>query len=428
MAEFDFTAFVKNLPKEKLVELFLKYAPESYREEVINQHLDGSLAKAAFDKLSKQIKRIFDNEELLYEPSDFESKLVGLSEKLSGFWDKFPDETGDIFLFCINRIVEIQDEGLLYNSYYDEALDGRSFLEIIQRYGANLPFKQKIEFVGKLEKELESFSYDTFYSYPDELNLIYSDSEKPLLKELFFQAINNEDKPFRKHYYKFLKDTFNLEEKVFVLEKIYHLDKFLCLELVETLVELQKPELAIEYLEALKEANSNPWVFTEDLFMKLIQLKSDGGVSFLDELETGLKTYKTNTLLDKAIQYFPEKSLEFESIIESTSHYYFLKYLIGENRLDEAHLLVKKSNTLDKESIYNFYTTYCKRYTEDATTYFIQLINKELPHTGDQHYEAIVDSLQYIRKVNRPKALEITEMLKREYKRRRNLMALLDGF
>lgn len=154
MAEFDFTAFVKSLPKEKLIKLFLKYAPDSYREEVINQNLDGSLAKAAFDKLSKQIKRVFDNEELLYEPSDFEVSLVGLSEKLSGFWDRFPEATGEIFLFCIKRIEEIQDEGLLYNSYHDKGLDGRSFLGIIQRYGANLPFKKKIEFVGKLEKEL----------------------------------------------------------------------------------------------------------------------------------------------------------------------------------------------------------------------------------------------------------------------------------
>ncbi len=177
MPEFDFTAFVKSLPKEKLVELFLMYAPDSYREEVINQHLDGSMAKAAFEKVSKQIERIFNDEELLYEPSDFEVSLVNLTKKLSGFWDRFPDETGDIFLFCIKRIEEIQDEGLLYNSYHDDGLDGSRFLAIIQQYVASLPFEQKIEFVGKLEKELESFSYNTFYSYPDELNLIYSDSE-----------------------------------------------------------------------------------------------------------------------------------------------------------------------------------------------------------------------------------------------------------
>lgn len=247
------------------------------------------------------------------------------------------------------------------------------------------------------------------------------------MKEIFFQSISNENKPFQKHYYKFLKDTIILEEKLFVLEKIYHLDKNLCLELVETLVELQKPETTIQYLEDLKVANSNPWVFTKDFFLKLIQMKSTVGATFLEDLKSGLNTYKTNTLLDKAIQYFPEKSLEFESIIESISHYYFLKYLIGKNRIDEAHLLIKKSITLDDGSIHNFYTTHCNRYPEDAITYFIQLINKELPYTGDQHYEVIVNALQYVRKVNPIKAQEIVEMLKKEYKRRRNLMALLDG-
>lgn len=428
MPEFDFTSFVKSLPKEKLEELVLKYAPDSYREEVSNQNLDDNKVKKAFEKLSKQIIDLFENDEYLDGPSDFEGSLVRLSEKLSGLWDRNTDETGNLFLFCIKKIDLVQQEGLLYNSYHDEMFDGSAFLTIVQKYIVSLPFERKIEFVQKLEEELSSNSCGTFYNYPNELNLIYCDPEIPRVMELFLQNVKDENKPFRKEYYYFLKNGLDLIEKEYVLTKIYHLGEGLCLDLVETLEQLQKHDVAIQYLEALKQANPDPWAFTEELFVKLMQLKKIVELSIKADLIIGLKVYKTDTLLEKTIDFLPEENLEFESTIKSASHYYFLKYLIGKNRIDEAYQLVSDSKTLDDQSIYKFFTTYGKRYPEDSTHYFIQRLHRELPNTGDRHYESIVDSLKYIRKVNPIKTQEILEMLRKEYKRRRNLMAMLEGF
>lgn len=426
MAEFDFNAYVKGLSQEKLAELIIQFAPETFREEIRYQHLDKEKAKDTYDQISNRIKDLFEDEELLYDPSEFEDSLVSLSEKLSGLWDRFPEETGHLFLFCLKKIEEVQDEGLLYRHYPEEIFDGNSFLTVIQRYAASLPFNQKMEFIGKLEKIIEAYSYITFYSYANELHLIFKDSEKELLKDWFFESLRLEERPFHKHYYQFLKDIFNLEEKALVLEKIYHQDKSLCLDLTETLVELQKPETAIQYLESLKEANPDPWVFTEDLFLRLVQLKKAEGKPIQEDLISGLMTYKTNTLLEKSIEFCPERSLEMESIVKSASHYFFLKYLIGKNRIDEAHQLVLASKTLDEQSVLNFFKRHCEKYPVDSTNYFIKLIDKELPYTGDRHYESIITSLHYIRKVSPQRVVEITGMLKRDYKRRRNLMAMLD--
>lgn len=250
MPEFDFTTFVKNLPQEKLVELVLKFAPDNFREEVSNQHLDMEKARTAFDRIAKKIKGLFENQDLLYEPSEFEANLEGLSERLSGLWDRFPSEVGQLFLFCLRKIEEVQDEGMLYRDYPEEYFEGESFLAVIQRYILILPFWQKVEYVEKVEKKLESSGYTTFANFGKELHLIYKDSEKPYVKELFFKFLKKEDKPNHARYYKFLRDILELEERAYILEKIYHLDKSLCMALVDTLVQLQKPETAIQYLEA----------------------------------------------------------------------------------------------------------------------------------------------------------------------------------
>jgi hypothetical protein len=426
MQEFDFNAFVKTLPQERLAELVIRFAPESYREELKNQHLSDRDARRTFDRMVQSIKELLEDEDLWDEPSEFDSSLTGWAEKLSGLWDRFEAETGELFLFCIKRIEEIQNDGRLYRHWPEEYYDGSGFLAVIQQFAGSLPFNQKIEFVSKLENILMSYGHETFYSYTRELDLIYKESDQVFLKNWFLKSVRSEENSFHKHYYHFLKDTLSLEERALVLEKIYHQETSLCLDLVETLVALKMPGTAIGYLEELRKVNPDPWIFTQELFIKLIELKKSEGLPFYEDLISGLEKYKTNSLLEKSIELCPEKSLELEALVRSNSHYYFLKYLINRDRTDEAHQLVLTSKTLDDQSVLNFFKTHCEKYPSDATNYFTKLINKELVFTGDRHYESIVNSLQYIFKVSPSKALEIASTIKRNYKRRRNLVAMLD--
>jgi hypothetical protein len=426
MPEFDFNAFVKTLPQEKLAELVIRFAPESYQEELKNQHLSDLDAKRTFDRIVKSIKDLLEDEDLWDEPSEFDSSLTGLAEKLSGLWDRFQEETGQLFLFSIKRIEAIQDEGRLYRHWPEEYYDGCGFLAVIQQFARSLPFNQKIEFVSKLENILQSYGYDTFYSYPRELDLIFKESDQVLLKNWFLKSLKVEENSFHKHYYHFLKDTLSLAEKAIVLENIYHQESGLCLDLVETLVALKMAGTAISYLEELRKVNPDPWIFTQELFIKLVELKKSEGMPFFEDLISGLKKYKTDSLLEKSIGICPERSLELEALVKSNSHYYFLKYLINSDRIEEAHQLVLTSKSLDDQSVLNFFKTYCEKYPSDSTNYFTKLIDKELVFTGDRHYESIVNSLEYIFKISPSKALEITSMIKRDYKRRRNLVAMLE--
>lgn len=426
MPEFDFNAFVKTLPQEKLAELVIRFAPETFREEVKNQHLSIEKAKESFDRIIKSIRGLFKNEDLLNDPSGFGASLTGLAEKLSGLWDRFQEDTGDVFLFCVKKIEEIQANGLLYRHWPEEYYNGHSFLAVILRYAGSLTFEKKRVFIDSLEILLESAGSDSFFGYPRELDLIFLDSEKDLLKQWFIKSVKSEEKSFHKHYYFLLRDEFSLEEKAFVLEKIYHQETSLCLDLVETFEKLKMPETAIGYLEELKKVNTNPWIYTQELFIKLVELKKSEGFPFFDDLISGLKKYKTDSLLEKSIELSPERSLELEALVESNSHYYFLKYLISRDRIEEAHQLVLSSKSLDDQSVLDFFKTYCEKYPSDSTNYFTKLIDKELVYAGERHYESIVNSLQYIFKVSPLKAVEIASMIKRDYKRRRNLVAMLD--
>ncbi len=426
MTDDEFKAYVKALTKDQLVDLVLKFAPGTYREEIAYRNLDDVKATKALERISHKIKHLFEDEELFSEPSEFSTSLVDYSEKLIGLWGRFPNETASLFLFCFKKINDIQKEGLLYNSYYDETLNGYNFLNVVREFIWGLPFEQKIAFVSKLEAELSSFSYDTFDAYPSDFNLIYTEAEIPLLKKSFIDFINDDKRPFRKEYYDFLKDTLTSEERELVLSEIYHLDKFLCLELVELLEAMQKAKLAIEFLEQLRFANPNPWVFTEELFGKMVKLKLENGVSIIPDLTEGLLAYESDTFLEKAITYVPQQQLKWEEIIKSVSHPAFYKYLLSKNRVAEAFELVGTSYSLDDSSIYHFYTHYTKKYPEESKKYFIDKINSRLPHTGNEHYESIIDSLKYIRKADKLKCQEIVAMLRKEYKRRKNLMFMLD--
>jgi hypothetical protein len=425
MSEFDFTAFVKSLSKQQLETLVLEFAPESYREEVRYRQLDGSDAKLAFDKVAKKIRALFDDVDLLYEPSDFEASLIGLTEKLAGFWDRFPEETGELLLFCIKKIDESQEDGFLYNQYYDDIYDGSSFLALIQRFAASLSFDQKLVFLDKLEPLLSNYAHDTFSGYGDALDGIFSESDIPLLKASFLGSVSDERKPFRTAYYHFLKDSLDLQERERVLEQIYHLDKRLCLELVDVLEAQKKPGVAVAFLESLRQANANPMVFGESLFIRLLQLRHAAGKPLRNDILEGLRVYRTDSLLELGIGLEPEGRLAFEEALKDGSHYHFLKYLLRKERIEEAHQLVMQSKTLDGRSEYDFFAKYCKKFPEDATRFFVSQIERELQYTGDAHYEAIVAALGHIRAVNPAKAQEITDMLRREYKRRRNLMAML---
>jgi len=423
-----FQDYLASLSKNELRELVLKFAPQSFKTEIKNSYLEIDQAKKLFEKTAQKLKNLLIEVESYYEPSDFEGQLTGFFEKLKGIWYKFPTETGDLIIEIIEKIGDALDEGMLYDHYYDDIYDGREFLTLIQEYISGLPIQNKIKFISRFEDAISSMTYEIFADFWYEKEKIFHESEKPDLKIYFLDKLRDGNLRDAAGYYQFLGEMILPSEKEMVLENIYHLNSELCLELTEIYERQGKQEKAINLLEGLLEANPGFSLDTEILFKKLIQIKKEIEEPFEKDAFKALDKHSSISLLEMIVSYLPAKKEAFENSLKSKDNNRFLEYLVKHQRIAEALQLVLASKTLMESSIYNFYIHHFKSCREEAMAYFINRINKELPYTGDKHYEIIRDSLVYIKKIDRNKAATLVEMLRREYNRRRNLIALLSNF
>ena len=64
----------------------------------------------------------------------------------------------------------------------------------------------------------------------------------------------------------------------------------------------------------------------------------------------------------------------------------------------------------------------------DAQKFFENIINKELPFTGESHYLKIAEALDQISAINMERAVKISGELSTQYKRRTSLIKMISGF
>ena len=84
------------MTKEQLIDLILKFATQSFLDSINVQFATQDEAVLILEETSKAITTILSDEELLYNPSEFERELLKQLEKIRGLWDKFPSQIGDI--------------------------------------------------------------------------------------------------------------------------------------------------------------------------------------------------------------------------------------------------------------------------------------------------------------------------------------------
>jgi hypothetical protein len=88
--------------------------------------------------------------------------------------------------------------------------------------------------------------------------------------------------------------------------------------------------------------------------------------------------------------------------------------------------LIKRKKFFYDTPVKEFFKKHKKVFPEDATLFFGKVIDENLQNTGDRYYEAITDAVRQIAAINRTKADEHLTHLRTNYKRRSNLMKLID--
>ena len=167
--------YLESLTRDELIDLILKFSPQSFIDNINSQFPSKKEALTTFDKTSKTIDKIFSDEELLYSPSEFERKLLKQLEKLRGLWDKLPSQIGDLIIKMIEDVEQAFEDGYLYIERYgeeDDYFESEDVNDYVLHFVNNLPDEMKIEYVERLREILNNSGYSTFMSAERKLSKI----------------------------------------------------------------------------------------------------------------------------------------------------------------------------------------------------------------------------------------------------------------
>jgi len=146
--------YLDSLSREELAVLVDKYIPSQYRTEIINRNSGKPEAKAIFRKTRNKIENLFQDEELLFSPSEFEGALLNNLNKLKGFESHLKDEIGKLIIFIIEEVNSAFDSGYLYLEDYqgDDFFESVEFCDFVAGFVRQLEFIEKIEFLQDLDE------------------------------------------------------------------------------------------------------------------------------------------------------------------------------------------------------------------------------------------------------------------------------------
>ncbi len=416
--------YLNTLSKQQLIQLILKYAPESFKEYVTFSALEPDQSGKILKKISANIDSLFDDDELLYDPSSFEDSLVNHLKKMKGIWKKLPQECGDLIIKIIEKIDDLMDEGYLYDSYHDDIFEGGDLSDIVRSYIYELPFDLKIIFLTNIENAISRMSYSILDSVLFEMEKLFSKEEQPLLKDYFLQQIKNGNLKNAEAYYKGLSNYLTPDEKEWILKTSYHLSEYLTMELVRLYIDKDNKKEAFKIIDSYLHQSKEIYN-TAALYIQALNLGKDLGHPLGKLAEEALVKHASIPLLEVAIDHLPYKKAEFENILKEKSTSIFLDYLEKSKRIQEGARLAMTSKNLWDERKFNFFSKNSKNCPEEASTYFIKRIENELEYTGDSHYYIIADTLKALMKIDKLRAKAIAQDIRQEYKRRRNLMAAI---
>jgi len=167
--------YLESLTKDELITLILKFAPQSFIDNINSQFASKKEALTIFDKTSKTINNILSDEELLYNPSGFERELLKQLEKLRGLWDKLPSQIGDLIIKMVENVEQAFEDGYLYIEKYgeeDDYFESEDVNDYIFRFVNTLPKEIKFDYIEKLNELLNNSGYSTFMSVERKLSKI----------------------------------------------------------------------------------------------------------------------------------------------------------------------------------------------------------------------------------------------------------------
>jgi len=437
-----FDKHLESLSKSELIKLVQKYAPSDYKKTIVLKQSAPRDSENEFKRITDAIEDLLDDEDVLYNPERFETRLMKRINALKPILSIIPLKISDYLLELMEKIDDLQDEGYLWfegynrDGYYDEVyFEGDEFCKFIAHFIKIYPEEHLFEFKQKLFEIQSQCSHSSFGSIEDYIGKFFDESNLELLKTNYLQSVKNSTNQNDTQYFKKIKSIINEEEKELILFETYKKESSLLFEFLEFLKTKERNKEALKILSDCLNENIHNYKHSDlkkeqIILSHKLNLPVKTFVIELFEKETYFST------LEFALKYLPEEKENLEKTLKSKNISQYFKYLEKKMRLEEAHQLILEntiednnsffSNKISESDVNEFYSKNKTTFTTHAEKFFINTIRKNEKSTGDTYYDNIYKALQQIKSINPNKVQEIVFELKDKYKRRTNLIKLLN--
>ena len=417
---------LQSLSKSELIALVEKYAPKEFFTTISNQFVDTDSAQQIIQKVERKIQQILKNENLLYDIGDFSNAIDKEIKKLSGLELSLKEEIESLIFYMMQEIDNAFDEGYLYDDYSDYCYYPSSdFDKFVVRYAASIEGQAKISFLAKLDSIICEQNYDTFSDWRKIVESAFDKKDLPELKKSLIQTHKDISRELAEEYYDHVSDLMSFDEKEIVLTTLVENNSKRLIELAELYNINNQLDQAIGILKTWLQGKSSHWG-DEPVYSLYLDLLQKGEHELLGAAREAISGCPTDSMLKKIVTMIPSHSTEYEKLLEKNNAGDFLKYLESEKRLPEAFELIKRKPTISDYQQYDFFKKHKTIFPKDAAIYFSNVIDKNLNGTGDSYYEAIAEAIRHLMKINSKQADKYLLDIRTNYKRRRNLIALLE--
>lgn len=415
---------LNGLSKEELVNLVLRYAPDQYFTEIINKNTGQNEALNLFYQVKKRVTDFFNDDEMLWNPLGMEGAILGQLEQLSGLEQQIPEQIGDLIIQIMLDVNRAMDEGYLYidNYYEEEYFESDDIDNFILQYIKSLEFNKKLNYLNALDKVFLQMNYSIFEAIPEQFDKCFNETEINDLSLFILKNAKVLNTGLLSSLFPLVKDRLKPEDLEYLLEIMNKVTSFHFHELIQVKLNREKYKEAFMLLDEYLD-NENSFAKAE-LIRDYLKLALQLNVDYATSAMKALKVHPTHHILLMIKKLKPIDTEEFEQYLQDKNLRELIIFLEKEQRIDEAYALVHKRGS--RECLFDFLKKHKKRYPEKAEKVFLARIDDNLKSAGESFYYAIVHTLKELRQINPSLTREVVEDIKVNYKRRRNLMTLLE--
>ncbi len=228
-----------------------------------------------------------------------------------------------------------------------------------------------------------------------------------------------------KDYYERVRHLLSFREKETLLTAIQDNSGKWIIELAGLYASQEQEPKAIESIKTWLRNNNG--FGNEDLYSLYLGMIKKAGGDFCNVAKEAITHCSTCFMLQKIASLESNSLQDYMSILEKKRPEELLIYLEADNQLEEAVALINRSIFVFDDHVCEFYKKHKKQFPHDAEKYFCGRIDKNIINTGDRYYYTVADSIKELKQINTKLAGEYLQQIRTEYKRRRNLIAILSN-